>query len=260
MSTSPITEDDLNAFVDHALEPARHSEVVAYLETHPDVARRVAGYCELREQLRAALAPIADEPLPPELNLLRLIAEHRRPRPARRWAMAAAAMLLLSFGGTGGWVLRDMGLPSSFRGLEMIAQEAVDSYRVYAADRTRPVEIRADDRPALAQWAASRLGRPVAIPDLAASGYRFMGGRVVPTNHGPAAMFMYDDDKGTRLVMLARPMAVDWEAPMSLYSSGDVNGYAWSEGGLGYSLVGPVEAAKIHPTANEARRQLRNSV
>ena len=259
MSTSPITEDDLNAFVDHALEPARHAEVVAYLETHPDVARRVAGYCEQREQLRAALAPIAEEPLPPELNLSRLIAERRRPRPARRWAMAVAATLLLSFGGAGGWMLRDMGLPTS-RGLETIAQEAADSYRVYAADRNRPVEIRADERPALAQWAASRLGRPVAIPDLAASGYRFMGGRVVPTNHGPAAMFMYDDDKGTRLVMLARPMAIEREGPMSPYSNGDVNGYAWSEGGLGYSLVGPVEAARLHPTANEARRQLKNSV
>ena len=265
MSASPITEDDLNAFVDHALEGERHAEVVAYLQAHPDVAKRIAGYCEQREQLRAALAPIAEEPLPPELNLSRLIAERRRPRPARRWAMAAAAVLLLSVGGTGGWVLRDMGLSSfkglsSSRGLELIAQEAADSYLVYAADRARPVEIRAENRPALAQWAQKHLGRPVAIPDLETSGYRFMGGRIVPTNHGPAAMFMYDDDKGTRLVMLARPMADGRDLPMSPFSSGDVNGYAWNDNGLGYSLVGPVEAARLHPTADEARRQLKASV
>src|SRR5258708_24343408 len=101
MNHRPITEDDLHAYVDRVLEPERQAEVAAYLGDHPDVAKRVAAFADQRDQLRAALAPIAEEPLPPELNLSRII-ENRARRPSvARWAMAA--MLLLIIGGPRGW-------------------------------------------------------------------------------------------------------------------------------------------------------------
>lgn len=255
MSTRPINEDALHGFVDQRLDPVRHAEVVAYLDTHPEVARRVAGYRAQREQLRAALAPIAEEPLPPELDLSRMIEDRRAPRRMSRWGMVAAAALLLSVGSTGGWMLRDMGLPASGT-MMTIANEAAASYKVYAADRVRPVEIRAEDQAALALWAEAQLGLPVTIPDLAASGYRLMGGRVVPTDHGPAAMVMYDNDRGTRLVMLARPTNAAQGMPMLPYAHDGVNGYSWAENGLGYSLVGPLDEARLHPVADDARRQM----
>ena len=62
MSNRPITEDDLHAYVDGVLEPEREAEVAAYLEGHPDMARRVAAFSDQRDLLRKALAPIADEP------------------------------------------------------------------------------------------------------------------------------------------------------------------------------------------------------
>jgi len=254
MSPRPITEDDLNGFVDRTLDAATHGEVTAYLETHPDVARRIAGYCEQRDSLRAAVAPIAEEPIPPELDLSRMLEERRRPRPPQRWAMAAAAVVLLCVGGAGGWALH--GSPPE--GIRLLAQEAQASYSVYAPDHAHPVELRAGERAQLAAWAAERLGRPVAIPDLAASGYRFMGGRIVPTIHGPAVLFMYDNDRGSRLVMLARPMAIDQNMPMLPQSQGGINGYAWADKGLGYSLVGAATPDTLHPLADEARRQLRN--
>ena len=65
-----------------------------------------------------------------------------------------------------------------------------------------------------------------------------MGGRLIATSHGPAAMFMYDDDRGNRLVVLTRPMSTDQSAPMTPHSGGDVSGFAWADGGMGYSLVG----------------------
>ena len=63
MTNRPITEDDLHAYVDGVLEPEREAEVAAYLEDHPDMARRVAAFSDQRDLLRKALAPIADEPL-----------------------------------------------------------------------------------------------------------------------------------------------------------------------------------------------------
>ena len=47
------------------------------------------------------------------------------------------------------------------------------------------------------------------LPDLSAQGYRLIGGRMVPTPEGAALMFMCDDDFGSRLVLLTRPVAVD---------------------------------------------------
>lgn len=250
MSNRPISEDDLHAYVDHALAPERQAEVAAYLESHPDVARRVASFCDQRSLLRAALAPIAEEPLPPQLNLSRII-ESKRRRPAPfRWAIAA--VLMLAIGGVGGWAIRGATeAPAS--GIAALAQEASESYKVYASDRTRPVELR--DSTELAAWVSSRLRQPVKLPDLSKSGYRLMGGRVVPTAHGPAAMFMYDDDRGDRLVVLTRPMTSDQNAPMAPHSGGNFTGFSWADGGMGYSLVGPGAAEGLKPLADEIRKQ-----
>lgn len=254
MSQRPITEDDLHAYVDRVLEPERQVEVAAYLEAHPDMAKRVAGFSEQRELLRGALAPIAEEPLPPELNLARII-ESRRQRRAPAW-WAVAAMLLVCISGAGGWLLRgEMQASYASAGLAALAQEAAYSYNVYSPDHVRPVEIRASDSAQLVQWTSNRLHRPVKVPDLTTSGYRLMGGRLIATAHGPAAMFMYDDDHGDRLVMLTRPMATDQNQPMVPHSGGDVSGFAWADGGMGYSLVGQSTPDVLRPIANEARRQ-----
>ena len=255
MNHPPIMEDDLHGYVDGALEPERRAEVATYLDDHPDVAKRIGAFADQRELLRAALAPIADEPLPPELNLPRIIEQRTRRPSVVRWAMAA--MLLLSVGGLGGWSVRG-ALEASPGGLVALAQEATASYNVYAPDHVRPVEVRASDSAQLVQWVSDRLHRPVKVPDLAASGYRLMGGRVVATQHGPAAMFMYDDDHGSRLVVLTRPMSsADQNAPMTRQSRGDVGGFAWADDGVGYSLVGRVAPESLRPIANEVRKQAR---
>jgi anti-sigma factor RsiW len=251
MSNRPITEDDLHAYVDQLLEPERRAEVTAYLEAHPDVGRRVAGFSDQRALLRSALAPIADEPLPAELNLSRII-EGRRRHLSSWWA--AAAMLLIGIGGIGGWVARG-SMPMSSNGLAALEQEAADSFKVYAPDRLRPVEVRASEGMQLEQWLSNRLKQPIKVPDLTTSGYRLMGGRLIATSHGPAAMFMYDDNRDDRLVVLARPMAVELDAPMKPQSRSDVAGFSWADGGMGYSLVGRPATESLRPIANEVRKQ-----
>jgi len=164
---------------------------------------------------------------------------------------------LLSIGGLGGWAVRG-ALQASPGGLVALAQEAAVSYSVYAPDRVRPVEVRASDSAQLVQWVSDRLRRPVKVPDLTTSGYRLMGGRLVATEHGPAAMFMYDDDQGSRIVVLTRPMSnADQTAPMTPQSQGDVGGFAWADDGVGYSLVGHAAPEFLRPIANEVRKQAR---
>ena len=252
----PVTEDDLQAYVDAVLDPKRRSEIEDYLDSHREVADRVQGYVRQRADLRAALGPIAEEPVPPELNLARM-SEARR-RTTASWWRTAAAVLLVCLGAAGGWSLQGAVGPAptaAFGGIQALAQEATDSYAVYAPDHTHPVEIRAADQAELVDWASAHLHHPVAVPDLSATGYRFMGGRVVPTAHGPAVLFMYDNDHGARLVMLSRRMEIDQTARMTPHAHGDVADITWADDGIGYSLVGPLPSTILHPLADEIRRQ-----
>jgi len=252
----PISEEDLQAHVDQALEPARRAEVDDYLARHPDVARRVAGYARQRDQLRAALAAVAEEPVPPELGLAQLLESRPAPRRWPAWQLAAAAALLVALGGFAGWSLRGPAVPvPPTGGIAALAAEATDSYRVYVPDRARPVELRAADQRELVTWVSDRLHHPVAVPDLTAAGYRFMGGRIVATAHGPAGLLMYDDDRGTRMVVLIRPMASERDTPMAAHTSGAVRGFTWAQRGIGYSVVAAAAAEALHPLADEVRRQ-----
>ncbi|MFA6117579.1 MAG: anti-sigma factor [Sphingomonas sp.] len=257
----PITDDDLQGYVDDAIDSRRRAEVEAYLAGHPQVAERIAIDLALRGAMRDALRPLADEPVPAELNLGRLVDRHQRQR--RHWRsgpwQVAAALLLMVMSGLGGWGLRS-AREAPRAGIAALAQEATDSYAVYAPDMGRPVEIKAADAPQLIKWASRRLERPMSIPDLSGSGYSFIGGRVVPTPHGPAVLYMFDNGKGTRLTLLSRNMAIDRDTPMKLGNAGRVTSVSWSRDGLGFSLVGPLDEAELHPIADVARAQFNQAI
>ena len=217
MNTRPITEDDLQAFIDNALDAERHREVSGYLQTNPEAAKRAASHRAQAAALRLALDPVAREPVPSRLNLKNIAATTRTPaRRVHSFKLAAAAVALLAV----------------------------------------PVEVRADGNETLQKFAASTLGRSASIPDLSKAGYRLMGGRVIPTAHGPGFMLMYDNDKGSRLVMLARHMLVDQDKPMAASESAEVRGWSWAKNGMGYSLVGPLPHEELHPIADAVRSQI----
>ena len=85
------------------------------------------------------------------------------------------------------------------------------------------------------------------MPGLSQSGYRFMGGSVVATAHGAAVLYMYDNDHGTRLVMLTRLMAIDGNTPMKQSAEGSVVGFTWAGQDVGYSLVKRVGKSNRRP-------------
>jgi len=253
MSVKPITEDDLHGFVDGALDEVREAEVSVYLETHPEIAARIDSYGRQRLDLRAALNFVAEEPVPSRLNISHLLEVPKQGR-LPFWRIAAAAVVLLVAGGSGGWMLHGMYRQPG-EGMVALADEAASSFATYAPDRVRPVELRADNMTELVDWATVRMGRKPVLPDLSKSGYRLMGGRMISTSHGAGLMLMYDDDRGTRLVMLTRPMLADQNKPMVPHAQGNVESWSWASGGMGYSLVGTLSADTLHPLADDIRHQ-----
>jgi len=256
----PILEEDLHSFVDGLLDPDRRREVQDYIDRHPEAAEFASRMWAQRQALRAAFADIADEPVPSRLNLQRLIAErtHHIER-APTWRIAAAVVLALGFGGASGWMARGASGETS-AGIASLSREANASYAVYAFDTVHPVEIDGAHKAELVRWVSHRLERPVPVPDLERSGFRLIGGRLVATEHGPAALFLYDGENGARLALLARPMAIQRDTPTMHPNNGPFGGYSWADKGLGYSVVGNDGAVDLHPLADEVRRQVRMSL
>jgi anti-sigma factor RsiW len=244
--TRPICEDDLLAFVDGALDEDRRLEVEAYLASNSDAMNRVAAYRHHAIALRQALSPVAEEPVPSRLNVRRSFSASQ---------VGAAAVIFLAIGASGGWISRDLtSAPSA--GVATLALEATASYQAFARDFVRPVEVRPETTTELAVMASETIGASAKVPDLSAAGYRLMGGRVIPTTHGTGFMWMYDNDHGTRLVMMTRRMEVDKDTKMQQATKDEVTAWTWSQSGIGYSMVGAKSAQELKTVADSAKAQI----
>jgi len=88
MSEISISDAELQAYVDERLADDRRGEVERYLAAHAEESQRLAAYRAQGEKLRAAFAPVLDEPIPDRL------AQASRPRGARLLRIAAAFALV----------------------------------------------------------------------------------------------------------------------------------------------------------------------
>lgn len=252
-SGRPVAEEDLHAFVDGLLDDERRAAVERYIQANAETAERVAAYMAQRQELRAALSARARDPIPPNLNLARLL-EQRLRRRRRPWRAAAVIALAVGLGAGAGWFAGRR--PAT--GIDAIAQEAATSYAVYAADKRRPVEVWATQKDDLTRWLTNRLNRPVSPPDLSSLEYQLLGGRLVATPHGPAALFMYENPRGVRLAIYVRPMSVGQTTPIEATDVNEVDGCTWMERGVGYSLIAAEPYDKLEELARLARQELRS--
>jgi anti-sigma factor RsiW len=252
----PVGDDELMAYVDGRLSTDRAEAVGSYLAAHPEIRDRLSQYAEQRQALRAAFDERADGPIPTRLRLTRLIAERQR-RQRRRFAEIAAAILLVAFGGIGGWSARDLmsphASPPSTLAVGTIMADALAAHRTFAVEVRHPVEVDAAQEAHLVQWLSKRLGRPLVVPDLSASGYRLMGGRLLPAGSGPAAQLMYENGAGDRLTVYVRP-GVAGEA--SVYRQDkNVGAFYWADEGLGCVIVGDADRGALSRAAERVYEQ-----
>jgi anti-sigma factor RsiW len=183
-SEAPLAQEDLHGYVDGQLTPTRRAAVQRYLQANPEEACRVAAWTAQRDALRDALAARAAAPLPPPLDLSRLIEDRLRRRRVP-WLAAASVLLVLAAGGVGGWLPRAPPAPDrAAPAMAMLQQQALATYAVYAIDERHPIELGADQKDQLSAWLSDRLRRRVKPPDLEALDYRLIGGRLLATEHG----------------------------------------------------------------------------
>ncbi len=241
----PVTDADVNAYVDGQLAPVRVPAVEDAIARDPALATRVA---ELRAQnaaLRDALDPWLDEALP-----ARLVAATAGPAPRARavpaWlGMAAAAAASLVVGVGIGWFGRDAslehdGTPTTF------TRQAALVHALYAGDANRPVEIWAAEEKRLVNWLSKRLGFPVHAPDLNGVGFALVGGRLVAGNEMPTALFVYENADKQRLTLQVRKPPTPVEETAFRYAlENGVGVYYWIEENCTYALSGNLDRSQL---------------
>ena len=224
-------EHDLHAYIDDQLDPARRQWVEAWLATRPEEARRVEGWRQDAQQLRAAFAGQVRGATPGELDPAR-IRQRLRQRRRARLATAAALLVALGVGGMGGWQMRGESLA---RGM-LPMQDAVQAYRLFADAGQNGLDLR--DGGDLHSWLARYLKNATPPPALERVGLKTVGARLLATEQGAAALVIYEDGQGRRLTFFIRPPGPRHEMlPQGQRTDGDLLTRYWSQGGYNYAVV-----------------------
>ena len=249
MSAAPVTEAELQAYVDGALPPVRAAEIDEYLTQNEAAAQRVAAYRAQNVELHDAYDELLVETLPERLRIGRMT---RR----RSWYPYAAAALLMLASGTAGWHLHERFAGTRIQSTQ-IARVAAIAHVVYSPEVRHPVEVGADQEEHLVRWLSKRLGTNLKIPHLVPQGYALVGGRLLPGERGPAAQFMYQDAKGQRLTLYVR-VSNDLRAPTAFRFAQEngVGVFYWLDGRLGYALSGETDRGELLRVADAVYQQL----
>jgi anti-sigma factor RsiW len=248
---TPVTEDELHAYIDGELPADRREAVEAWLSSHPEDAALVGAWRTQIEMIRARYGAVASEPVPARLKLDHLL------RNGRRWRTVAAAATVAAFliGGIAGWMARgaSAAAPDAF---QTFANEALSAHRLYIGEVRHPIEVGATENHLL-PWLSRRVGTQLRAPDLTAFDFRLLGGRLLPSATGPAALFMYESGSGERVTLYCGQLK---ESPTGLrYAT--VDNFAavhWVEGDYGWVLSGPADKSRLKGLAKSVYEQLEN--
>src|SRR5262249_8405945 len=247
---SPVTEDELHAYVDGEIAADRRGAVEAWLASHPEDAARVAHGRAQAERIRAHSGMIASEPVPARFDLDKLA------RGARSWRAVAAAAVIVAFliGGVVGWMAHaaSAAAPSRF---DTFTAQALDAYRVYVVEVRHPVEVTGGERPHLGQWVSKRLDYELRVPQLQQSRMKRVGARLPPGPFAAAVFCMYERPSGERFTFYyaRRP----WPQPAMRSRGADPFGAVyWAEHGLPYGVSGPADRERLLNVAQAAYDQI----
>jgi anti-sigma factor RsiW len=238
---SPITDEELHAYIDGQLSTERACDVEDYLAANPGAANRVAGWRAQAAMIRDKWGRVAEEKVPERLHPDRIV------MPARGLGrkVAAAAVVAFAIGVAAGWLGRDVVLGSRHAEIaRALADAAIEAHRIYTAEVRHPIEVRAEEAHLL-PWLSRKVGQPLKAPDLAPEGLKLLGGRLLSGPRGAAtAFFMYEGvTLTTARAMREGETAFQWRA------AGDIGAVAWIEGGLAFVVTGPAERERLDRVA-----------
>lgn len=252
-----MNDEQLHAYLDGALSPAERIAVEAHLESHPADAARVRSYRAQIEALHRLFDPVLEEAHGLRVGAPLQAAPPLASGPWRRLGGLAATFVL----GTalGALLHASLGTEASAPS-PAIARQAALAHAAYRPEVRHPVEVAASEEQHLVGWLSKRLDTPIRAPSLVASGYRLLGGRLLPPagalGDAPVALLMYEDARGKRLSLLARREAAGGDTAFRFAQDGATNVFYWIDGPLGYALAGEIDKEELSVIARVVYQQL----
>lgn len=252
----PVSEEELHAFVDGQLPADRREAVAAWLADNPDQAAMVAAWRAQAEGIRSRYGAIADEPMPPRFNLDELMREGANRRSWTALA-AAAALAAFMFGGAAGWMARGASAagPAVVNAVNAVAAEALDAHKLYVVEVRHPVEVPGSERTHMTQWLSKRVGYEQRIPDLQSMGLKLVGGRLLPSQAGPAAFYMYEGPSGERFTIYCTK-GEGTETGLRFKSGDRVAAFYWADEKAAYAVSGPNDRARLEQVSKAIYDQI----
>ena len=174
---SPVTEDELHAYVDGEL-PADRTGGRGWLASSPGDAARVAAWRAQAEAIRARYGAAVDEPVPTTRARRAQAGSGATDAPGR--IAAAAAVVAFVVGGAAGWMARgaSAAAPST---VDLFTSDALDAHKLYigrgAPSRSR---CQAASEAHLLPWLSRRVGTTSARARSRAIGLKLWAARLLP--------------------------------------------------------------------------------
>ncbi len=252
MNNTPVTHDDLNRYVDSELPAEDMARIEAWLAENPEDSAMVHSWRSQKNRMHEVYDSILDEAIPPDM--LTLLDKDQRRKPfghTSSWMRMAASIAILLLGGGGGWFLHGWQSVNQPYAATSFVQQAVGAHRVFVSEVRHPVEVGADQQNHLVAWLSKRLGTPLRAPDITATGYSLVGGRLLSANALPVALFMYENATGNRLTIYVRATDTEENTAFRFDDAEGLNAFYWVDDRFAYALTGPVARADLMTIAHK---------
>jgi len=239
-----ITDEELAAYLDDAIDPVRRREIDAALAHDQRLAERLAGLDIDLSELRAGFDALADS-APVDRLRARLASAGRTERPparsARWFAIAAALMIAAAFG----YVVGSRGIGARVPGW----QSAIADYQALYTGATLASLVidPAIQRRDVAEVSA-RLGLPLELEALQIPGLDYKRAQILSFEGRPLAQFAYLDQTGTPIAFCATPTG-EADSPIRAGTFRGLDAAFWSHKGFGFIVIGGTRADQLEQAA-----------
>lgn len=250
----PVTDTDLDAYVDDQLDVARRIEVEAFLSVRPEAAARVMSDLRMRDELRVALAGPIGMARPATAEAARRLERGlTRDRVFSVLQRAAAAAVLVA----AGWLANGIFGPIAVTKVVASTQPPAYVEEAVRAHRTTLVREAMSSQKETPGYNADeiRAATAIVIPSLPAD-WKIRDVQVYPSPFGPSVeMAVETKDLGLVSLFAIRPGTFDVVKP-TVVPSGDISSAYFQIGEVAYAVVGQGDAGNLDRAAEKLARTL----
>jgi len=240
---SGISEDEVSAFLDGELSPARRSEVQARLALEPELAAKVFAEAQRMDSLRSAQPQRLFPPRSSMEGAKQLEGALRRRKAFGIMKVQVAAALLIALG----WTANSLTVP-----LRQGGQSADETFILSAREALRVAQLDAGP---------SRGGEPkqskierlaghinISMPQLPTS-WRVIEVQLQPWNESQRLVVTANTPSLGQITLVAAPMTDEDAVPLTPADDGRIPTVYWQSGGTAYALMGPVAPDQLEREA-----------